>query len=62
MNMASTNASNLMGAVNTGDSEYTKEEREIVPHHLFDFVGLQDFPDAIRSGVEEILHNKISKL
>ena len=37
MNMASTNASNLMGAVNTGDSEYTKEEREMPePGSLFE--------------------------
>lgn len=37
MNMASTNASNLMGAVNTGDSEYTKEEREMPePVSLFE--------------------------
>lgn len=37
MNMASTNASNLMGAVNTGDSEYTKEEREVPePGSLFE--------------------------
>lgn len=30
--------------------------------HLFDFIALQDFSDDVKSGVEEILKNKIAKL
>ena len=47
--------------ISTDVIEDTGEVKNSIDH-LFDFVGLQDFPDAIRSGVEEILHNKISKL